>query len=484
MRLNIEDRLRDWKLFRDAQIIAIVCNQTGDSGKGKISDLLIRLADVSYRGQGGANAGHTVYINNLMMILHETPTGYMYDNLGKISACGQGMVLNPIGLAKELDALATQGFHGNHFMISEDAHVVMPYHIEEDQLRNQSQANGGIGSTGRGIGPAYRDKTDRIGIRIGDLYDQDILRGLLVTALKSHPHASMGPDEIMALLKPAADRIKQYVCDTTSALHRFVREGKKIILEGSQGAILDVSHGTYRYVTSCSTTVNGLADGAGIGANQVGLTLGILKFPLSTKVGGGPSPTEVAGIRSEQYCAQAGHANIDELRDNGIPFTETAEGLIYDPMDPKITRLMDSDDELERSIGYRLRAREYGATSGRPRRMEYFDAVAARYVCGINGPHLVITKPDVFAGMDNIKICYGYERDGVVTETYNKREEVLRKVKPVFRTYQKYDDIRGIQEYDELPQTLLNPFSDIERFIGGHIDIVSTGPKHDETILR
>ncbi|MCX6749515.1 MAG: adenylosuccinate synthetase [Candidatus Pacearchaeota archaeon] len=474
-------------LLKGVQIIAIICNQWGDSGKGKFSDYFAsQWADVTARGTGGNNAGHTVIVNGKEKIFHLIPAGILYDSLGKITILGNGMVIDISSLTKEIDELITGGISCNNLMISKDANVIMPYHIRRDQARDQSQKDGGIGSTGRGIGPCYADKIARRGVFIADLFDREKLIKKIEKIKKDgiYPEQVINTDEIIDILMTFTERIRPFVKDTVSEMHKFVREGKKILLEGAQGLLLSVENGTYPYVTSSDCSLNGTASGVGLSAKMIDLPLGIVKFPFMTRVGGGAFPTELGGKKSEDYCAEKGHEKVNELIQYEIPHQIIGSEVIYNKADLKILTMINSNDEFIRGIGIRLAAGEYGATTGRPRRIGWTDAVAARYAVGINGPLIILTKPDSLSGINNFKLCYGYKNGDATTEIFSREDEVLRKSEPILKTYEGYEDISDIQNYDNLPAGLKEAIGDFERFTGGKVVIVSTGSASENTIVR
>ena len=278
-------------LTKDIQVLAIVCNQWGDTGKGKVVHALASDVDVIARGTGGNNAGHTVIHQGKEYVFHLVPVGIVYDNLGKYNIIGNGTVVDLADFSSELRLLNQAGLSYNHLMLSLDAQVIMPYHIARDKIRNQSQKEGGIGSTGRGIGPCYTDKTARVGIRIRDLFGQDTLVKKIAKAIKYYPEQNVRIDEVMAQLAPFIPQIKELARDTIKELHQFLGQGKRILLEGAQGLLLSSEFGTYPYVTSSDPSLNGTAAGVGLSAKTVDLPLGLIKFPFMTRVGGGPFPT-------------------------------------------------------------------------------------------------------------------------------------------------------------------------------------------------
>ena len=473
-------------LLTDVQVIAILCHQWGDTGKGKFSDYFAsRWADVIARGTGGNNAGHTVVHGGRQRIFQSLPAGIAYDGQGKITIMGSGMVLDLEVLGRELDLLRRDGLTWDHLMISRDAHVIMPYHVARDRAVNRSQSGGGIGSTGKGIGPCYADKIARRGVRVSDLFDRDLLARRIETALSFYPGLSLDPDQILAGLEPLAGRIKPLVRDTTAEIHRLYREGKKILLEGAQGLLLSVEHGTYPYVTSSDPSLNGAAGGVGLPAAAVDLPLGVVKFPFMTRVGGGPFPTELGGARSEKHCGDESVTLREELERFGIPCRMEGDRPRYDHEEERIRRLMNDDDPFVQGVGLRLAAGEYGAVTGRPRRTGWCDAVAARYAARINGvSRIILTKPDACAGLDRFRICYGYRIGEEVRTDFPRDAGALRKADPQYREYEGYGRIGSIRAYQELPQSLRTAVSDLETFSDTSAAIISVGPEAEQTIIK
>jgi len=472
-------------LLHGVKTLAVVCNQWGDTGKGKFSDYFAsHWADVIARGTGGNNAGHTVVVNGKKKIFHLIPAGIINDSNGKVNILGNGMVINLEVLCQELDDLDSEGAAYNGLMVSKDANVVMPYHVAADKA-NKSQKNGGIGTTGRGIGPCYADKIERRGITIEDLFDTDKLVRKIGELSKTYKKTGIiiNTDETFALLMPFAERIKPLVRDTVFEMHRFMTQGKRILLEGAQGLLLSIEHGVSPYVTSSDCSLNGTASGVGLSARMIDLPLGVIKFPFMTRVGGGPFPTELGGFKSEEYCARE-LTKIDELNQFQIPYEVTEAGVLYDRNHPTIINMINSLSEPIQAKGLRLKAGEYGSTTPRPRRIGWTDAAAARYAVGINGPFFILTKPDSLARIKEFKIGYGYRINGETTETFSRNEGFLRGVVPVYRTYPGYGEISDVRDYDRLPSALRNPVEEFEAFTGGKAVIISVGEDREQNILR
>ncbi len=476
------------KLLKNVRVLAVVCNQWGDTGKGKLTDYFSSSwAEVIARGTGGNNAGHTVVINGREKIFHLLPSGITYDSQGRINILGNGMVIDIKVLLEELDGLKREHMPYNNLMISEDANVIMPWHIETDVAKNKYQTTGGIGSTGRGIGPCYTDKIARKGIRVIDLFNRDTLAKKIQKVLESYPDQKVNIDDVIGNMQSYADRIKPFVRDTAGEMHRFMREGKRILLEGAQGLLLSIEHGTFPYVTSSDCSLNGTASGVGLSAQTVDLSLGIIKFPFMTRVGAGPFPTEFGGKESEFYCGQDGHTKKDELEKYGIPHTVEDGRIRYDKRDKRIMQMINSPNQFIQGTGIRLAAGEYGATTGRPRRTGWTDAVAASYAVSINGPVIVLTKVDCLSGADSFNICYGYTQDPQASEVYTqfrKQEKFLRSTTPKYETYRGYSDISSVRDFSQLPKTLIRAIEDFERFTKGHVAVVSIGPESEQTIVR
>ncbi len=473
------------KLLKGVRIVAVICNQWGDTGKGKFSDYFsLHWADVTARGTGGNNAGHTVVVNGKEKIFHLIPAGISNDAEGKITVLGNGMVIDVEVLCHELDELDEEGQTYNHLLISKDANVIMPYHINRDKAKDQSQLKGGIGSTGRGIGPVYTDKVSRKGVVIEDLFDKDRLSRKINEIREVYPEQSINTDKVIELLSLFSKRLKPFVRDTVSQMHRFYRDGKNILLEGAQGLLLSLEHGTYPYVTSSDCSLNGTASGVGLSAKMVDLPLGIVKFPFMTRVGAGPFPTELGGENSEKYCAEDRHTKEDELKKYGISYKKVDNKIVYDRNDSTILDMINSKDEFIQGIGIRMKAGEYGSTTGRPRRIGWTDGVAARYAVGINGPLFILTKPDSLSGINEFKICHGYKDGNKITREFSKSEEFLRSVSPQYKSYEGYGDISEIRTFKELPNGLRNAIDDFEDYTGGKVVIVSVGADREETIVR
>ena len=343
----------------------VIGAQWGDEGKGKIVDLLSDKADFVVRYQGGANAGHTLKFDDKTVVLHLIPSGIFNGDADCV--IGNGVVIDPIALVKEIDGVKEMGFSlEGRFFISQTAHVILPYHKLLDQLKEKRRGGDAIGTTGRGIGPAYVSKVSRVGIRMVDLLDKEILRKKIEQNIKDinfalqnlYKEPTLYVDDLMKELNHSIDTLSPFICNTTNLLHEGLESGKSLLLEGAQGCLLDVDHGTYPYVTSSSPTSGGACIGSGVPPTALTHVMGITKA-YCTRVGNGPFPTELFGDKGE------------ELRNKGG---------------------------------------EYGATTGRPRRCGWLDLVALKYACRINGINeLTLTKMDVMDGFDSVDVCTGYK---------------------------------------------------------------------------
>lgn len=419
-------------------ISVIVGSQWGDEGKGKIVDLLSDRFQIVARYQGGANAGHTVEIGDKKFILHLIPSGILRDDV--ICVIGNGVVIDPQALLEEIKMLEDLGVQiKKRLFISHNAHLIMPYHKLLDSI-NES-GNSKIGTTGRGIGPCYIDKYARTGIRIVDLLNRKNLEEKIRCNIeeknnilkKLYDKEELNIDEIIKAYLKFDDEIDQYITDTTSLLNNAIKDGKSILLEGAQGALLDVDHGTYPYVTSSSPTSGGACTGTGIPPTKINSVIGIVKA-YTTRVGLGPFPTE--------------------LKD------ETGEKL--------------------RTIGY-----EFGATTGRPRRCGWYDAFLVNYSSMINGiTKAAITKLDVLSNFEKINVCVGYEINGKKLKYFPTNVYELENAKPIYETLDGWnEDISFAKTFDELPskaKDYLNFIADKSNF---EIGIISVGPKRDQTII-
>ncbi|MCC6677485.1 MAG: adenylosuccinate synthase [Phycisphaerales bacterium] len=425
--------------------------QWGDEGKGKAVDLLAREHDAVVRYNGGANAGHSVVVGGTRYSLHLIPSGILYP--GRKAIIGNGVVVDPEALLKEVDDLTARGVDVGGLMLSSRAHIVMPYHKAEDAFREErlaresrSAAGTGLaqlGTTRRGIGPAYADKVQRsVAIRAADLRKPDVLseRVRLACELKRHMAAgsatpeAFNPDQVIAGALAAGRRLAPMIHDTTYELDELLRSGRRVLFEGANGTLLDVDHGTYPYVTSSSCGSAGIASGAGVPAQRVGRLLGVMKA-YSTRVGTGPMPTEL------------------------------------------------HDDTAHR---IRERGREYGTTTGRPRRVGWLDLVAVRYAAMINGATgLAITLLDVLAGFEELKVCTAYRAGGAESDRFTPDALDLSRAEPVYRTLPGFrDEVGHVRRRADLPGPARGYIDFIEDFVGVPAELISVGPDREQTILE
>ena len=417
----------------------LVGAQWGDEGKGKVIDFLTEEADVVVRFQGGSNAGHTVVVGDKKYVLHLVPSGVLHE--GKHCVIGNGVVMDPFDLVRELEQVQSWGFDiKGRFHISERAHMVMQWHRALDAAEESARAAGRkIGTTGRGIGPAYAAKVGRCGMRAGDLLKPnfaDIIRirteeaNAKLVSLGAH---ELDVDEMIRLYTPMANALLPYVTDTVQFLHESLDANRQILFEGAQATMLDVDFGTYPFVTSSNPTAGGACTGSGVGPSAIDRVIGVLKL-YTTRVGEGPFPTE----------------------------------------------LFDSDGELLRSRGG-----EFGATTGRPRRCGWFDAVIARYAQRINGVDFwAMTKLDVLDAFPTVKICTGYKRDdGFVYQTFPADLDVLAHCEPVYEELPGWQcETSHITDYDALPENAKRYVARILELIGGKLGVLSVGPARETTL--
>ena len=421
-------------------VFAVLGGQWGDEGKGKVVDFLSEKADIVARFSGGNNAGHTVINDKGEFKLHLVPSGIFWPNIKVV--IGNGTVVDPDGLLQEIDALTEAGIDLNgRLIVSDRAHIVMPYHRSLDLLSEKAKGDNAIGTTGKGIGPAYTDKVARIGIRLGDLFQKDLLVGRLKEVLKYHnaiienvyDSNPIAFKDVLEKCNRWADRLKEYIGSVEHIVFDAISENKNVLIEGAQGALLDLDHGTYPYVTSSHPTIGGACTGLGILHDQIDVVLGVFKA-YSTRVGSGPFVTEL-------------HGGVgDEIRNL---------------------------------------ANEFGTTTGRPRRVGWFDSVAARYSARVNGyTSLLLTRLDVLDGFDSIKVCTYYELDGKKVTDFPGNAALLEKCEPVYEDVPGWDlPTAGATNISQLPKEALNYIKIIEELVGKPIDIISTGPHRTETIV-
>ena len=418
--------------------VVLVGAQWGDEGKGKATDLLGSRVDYCVRYQGGNNAGHTVVIGDKKFALHLLPSGILTPEVTPV--IGNGVVIDVAVLFEEIDGLEAQGINTSNLLISANAHLITPYHVTLDKVTERFLGNSKIGTTGRGIGPSYADKTSRLGIRVQDLFDEKILRAKIEGSLLSKNQVlvkvfnrrAVTVDEVVENLMQHAERLKPYVADTSLLLNRALDENKVVLLEGGQGTLLDVDHGTYPFVTSSNPTAGGACAGSGIGPTKITGVVGILKA-YTTRVGSGPFPTE----------------------------------------------LLDEDGEKLRTIGG-----ERGVTTGRPRRCGWFDAPIARYATRINGlTDIFLTKLDVLTGWEKIPVCVAYDIDGTRSEELPMTQTEFHHAKPIYEMLPGWsEDISGAKTMDDLPANARSYIKFLEDVSGTPISAVGVGQDRNATI--
>jgi len=421
--------------------VAIIGAQWGDEGKGKVVDLFTQDADIIVRFQGGNNAGHTLVVDGKKTVLHLIPSGALHEN--KLCVIGNGVVIDPGILIEEIDALKSQGHLADDQLlrISEQAHVIMPYHKAIDLARERLRGKGKIGTTGRGIGPAYEDKVARVGIRFIDLLEEDTFRAKLRRNIEEKniylkailKEKTLGFDEIHDTYRQYREKLKGYATNTGLLLDREIRAGKRVLFEGAQGTLLDVDHGTYPFVTSSNTITGGACSGSGVGPQHIQQIIGISKA-YTTRVGSGPFPTELDGPEGET------------LRREGA---------------------------------------EFGATTGRSRRCGWFDAVGVRHAVRMNGiTGIALTKLDVLSGFKKIPICTAYRYEGEVLQEFPASSKVMRNAEPVYEVMDGWNTPLGeARQFSELPGNAQKYVRRIEAIVQTEIILVSVGPGREQTIL-
>jgi adenylosuccinate synthase len=421
--------------------VVVVGAQWGDEGKGKIVDILAEEADIVVRYQGGNNAGHTLVVDGSKTVLHLVPSGVLQP--GKVCVIGNGVVVDPAVLFAEIDALRQRGYllDDDLLKISDRAHLIMPYHRAIDLARERVRGEGRIGTTGRGIGPTYEDKMARIGLRIADLFDTEEFPDTLRRTIEeknAYLSGMLGEqaldfDTIHAEYCGYRARLAPHVVDTALYLHQALQRSQRVLLEGAQGTMLDVDHGTYPYVTSSNTVAGGACSGSGIAPNRISAVVGIIKA-YTTRVGSGPFPTE-----------------------------------LHDALGRKLRE--DGD--------------EFGATTGRPRRCGWFDAVVARHAVRLNGMSgLALTKIDVLTGLQTIRICTAYDCQGRRFEDFPASAAVLRGARPVYEEWPGWtESLRGARRLEDLPRNARNYIRRLEEVAAAPMMIVSVGAGRDETIV-
>ena len=419
--------------------IVLVGAQWGDEGKGKATDLLGDTVDYVVRYQGGNNAGHTVVIGSEKYALHLLPSGILSPNV--VPVIGNGVVIDPAVLLEEIRALDSRGINTSKLVISTNAHLITPYHRTIDKVSERFLGKAKIGTTGRGIGPAYADKISRIGIRVQDLFDRSILEQKLEGALhdknqvltKVFNRKNMAVAEILEEYLAYAEILRPYIADTSLLLDKALKAGKTVLLEGSQGTLLDVDHGTYPFVTSSNPTAGGACTGSGIGPKAITRVIGIVKA-YTTRVGSGPFPTE----------------------------------------------LLDDDGDKLRTIGH-----EYGTTTGRNRRCGWYDAPIARYAVRINGlTDFFLTKLDVLTGWEKIPVCVAYDVDGTRHDELPASQTDFHHAKPIYEYLPGWkEDISKARTITDLPKNAQDYVKYLEEISGAPMSAIGVGPGRDETIV-
>jgi len=420
--------------------VIVVGLQWGDEGKGKIVDFLSEKADVVARYQGGHNAGHTVVIKNEKFILHLIPSGILYKN--KKCLIGNGVVIDPAALMEEINGLRERGVKiSKNLFISKNAHVIMPYHMALDRQSEKLRGAKSIGTTGRGIGPAYSDKIGRAGIRMADLLQPTVFKDKLNAHLvhinflleNLYKTETFKADDIFNEYMGYAEQLSAYIADTDIIINRTIAEKGNVLFEGAQGTMLDIDHGTYPFVTSSNAIAGGACTGLGVGPTKISKVLGVVKA-YTTRVGSGPFPTEIKDALG------------DAIREKGG---------------------------------------EYGATTGRPRRCGWLDMVILRHSARINGlTGLAVTKLDILDGLDVIKICTAYRHAGKIYEEFPKEIPIFEECEPVYEEVKGWDTSTvGIRDFTKLPRSAKAYVKTIEKMLGVKAHIISTGQRRDERIL-
>ncbi|HOV80836.1 MAG TPA: adenylosuccinate synthase [Bacillota bacterium] len=420
--------------------VVVVGAQWGDEGKGKVTDYLARKADLVVRYQGGNNAGHTVVVDGQEFKLHLIPSGILYPD--KVCIIGNGMVIDPAVLLQEIESLQKRGVNTDNLKISERAHVIFPYHRRLDQAEEECKGKKKIGTTCRGIGPAYMDKSGRIGIRMIDLLDREDLSELLKRNLEGKNHLlttvygseAFDYKSMLESYQEYAESLRKYVADTSIIINDAIRQKKNVLFEGAQGTLLDIDHGTFPFVTSSHPSAGGACLGSGVGPTRIDCVVAVAKA-YTTRVGGGPFPTELK----------------DELGDH-----------------------------------IRKQGGEFGTTTGRPRRCGWFDGVVARYSARINGlDYLAITKLDVLTGLEKVKICTGYSYGGEIIREFPASLKVQEDCVPVYEEFPGWrEDITGARKMEDLPANALKFLKRIEEVSGVPIAVVGVGSGRNQTILN
>ncbi|WHX79098.1 adenylosuccinate synthase [Priestia flexa] len=421
--------------------VVVVGTQWGDEGKGKITDFLSENAEVIARYQGGNNAGHTIKFNGETYKLHLIPSGIFYDD--KICVIGNGMVVDPKALVQELKYLHDRNVTTDNLRISNRAHVILPYHLKLDEVEEERKGDNKIGTTKKGIGPAYMDKAARVGIRIADLLDREVFEAKLTQNLaeknrlleRMYEVAGFKLEDILDEYYEYGQQIAKYVVDTSVVLNDALDEGRRVLFEGAQGVMLDIDQGTYPFVTSSNPVAGGVTIGSGVGPSKIKHVVGVSKA-YTTRVGDGPFPTELTNEIGDQI----------------------------------------------REVG-----REYGTTTGRPRRVGWFDSVVVRHARRVSGiTDLSLNSIDVLTGIEKLKICVAYRYEGKIVEEFPASLNVLAKCEPVYEELPGWtEDITGVKSLDELPENARHYLERVSQLTGIPLSIFSVGPDRKQTnVLR
>ncbi len=419
--------------------VILIGSQWGDEGKGKVTDFLAEKADLVVRYQGGNNAGHTVVVGEQEFKLHLIPSGILYPD--KTCIIGNGVVIDPGVLLKELDYLIERGISIDNLRISERAHIIMPYHKKLDEVIEESKGASKIGTTKRGIGPAYMDKAARVGIRFVDLLDNEVFEELLEQNLreknnllaKVYDTDGFDKDDVMEEYLGFADRLRKYCADTSLIIHNALKAGKNVLFEGAQGTLLDLDHGTYPYVTSSHPIAGAACIGAGLGPTQISKVLGVVKA-YTTRVGEGPFPTEL-------------------------------------------------NDEVGKHLG--TVGFEFGTTTGRPRRCGWFDAVITKYTVRTSGlTSMAVTKLDVLTGLKTLKICTGYRWGNEIITEFPSNLKVLAQCEPIYEEMPGWsEDITSATKIEDLPVAAQNYLKRISELSEAPVSILGVGTRRSQTII-
>ena len=414
--------------------------QWGDEGKGRVTDFFAESADFVVRYQGGNNAGHTITVGERVFALSVIPSGVMYEECVPVIA--SGCVLDPAVLLEEIEMLTREGFSPERLRISSNAHLIMPYHRVLDGVMELYLGRNRIGTTKRGIGPAYTDKYQRVGIRVQDLFDPRIFREKVTAALEDknkiitrvYNRLPMDSEEVASRYLEMADRLLPYVTDTSLLLWNAISEGRSVLFEGAQGTLLDIDHGTYPFVTSSNPTAGGALIGAGLGPTAIDAVVGVAKAYIS-RVGSGPFPTEL--------------------------FDQVGDWMVE-------------------------QGREFGTVTGRRRRCGWLDLVALRYAARVNGlTHLFITKLDILSGLETLRVAVGYEGAGDSYREFPRQQRVLYKCTPVYEEVGGWsEDITGARRFEDLPATARQYIRFIEEAVGVPVGWVSVGPERSQLVVR